>query len=197
MVLFKERKVAFLLPPKTGSTTVYRFLKHSKDAIYLWDKHIKPKYALQSEPSLHEYTVYSFLRNPAERFISGLVMFKEHSFASNLLRALERDDVVDYKDFIEINYTRVRHKYHGDLLLPQAKYFNGGLSVTALDFDNYDAELRRATQSLGLDDVEIGWENEGVHDGKKEMAKKITSFIKTEYAEDCALWQERLGKVLC
>lgn len=196
MVLFREHKVAFLLPPKTGSTTLYCFLKHSKGAVLLGDRHTVPKYALELEPSLCEYTVYSFLRNPAERFISGLVMFKEHAFASNLLRALKRDDVADYKDFIEINYTRVRHKYYGDLLSSQAKYFNGGLSVTALDFDNYDAELRRATQGLGLDDVEIGWENEGVHDGKKEMAKKITSFIKTEYAEDCALWQERFGKVL-
>lgn len=197
MVLFKDHKVAFLFPPKTGSTTAFDFLKKSKHATILDGHHVQPQHALKLEPNLHEYTVYSFLRNPAERFISALLMLRDRYFIENFINALLRDDVTDCKNFVDIYYCQNKHKLPGVLFYSQAKYFCGGLNVNALDFDNYEAELRRVTRGFELDDIEIGLENESIHDGKKAMAKKVISFVKNEYAEDCALWQERLGKVLC
>ena len=197
MILFKDQKVAFLFPPKTGSTTALEYLLHCKDAVSIGHKHTAVKQALRTEPNLRDYTVYAFLRNPAEWLISGLLMFREHYYINNFVKALERDDVFDSKDFAEVYYIRHKNLHPLNTLAPQIKYFNGDLNVIALDFDNYESELRRATQGLGLDDVAIGWENKGVHDSKKAMAKKVISLVKSEFADDCALWQERFGKVLC
>lgn len=194
MILIKEHKIAFLLPAKTGTTTLTKFFKNAKNAVVFESVHLLPDKALEIEPKLREYTVYSFLRNPAERFISGLLMFKEHYFIDNLINAFLKDGIADYKNFIDVNYTRNKYKLIESLFYPQARYFNGGLNVVALDFDNYEVELRRVTQGLGLDDVEIGWENESAHDSKKAMAKKVVSFVKTEYAEDCALWEAKFGR---
>ena len=194
MVVFKDHKIAFLFPPKTGSTTAAKFLMNSKDAVAFDDRHATPKKAIGLEPNLNEYQVYSFLRNPAERFISGVLMFKEYKYTQQLIKVFSRDDIADYKDFIEIYYERHKDTYFAGLLLPQARYFNGDFEVTALEFDNYESELRKATAGLGLDGFAIGWENKGAYGGKKEMAKKVVSYVKTKYAEDCELWFQKFGR---
>jgi hypothetical protein len=194
MVIFKDHKVAFLFPPKTGSTTAAKFLMNSKDAVVFDDRHATPIRAIKLEPNLSEYKVYSFLRNPAERFISGVLMFKEYKYTQQLMKIFSRDDIADYKDFIEVYYERHKNQNFANLLYPQATYFNTDLEVIALDFDNYGPELRKATVGLGLDDFPIGWENKGAYDGKKEMAEKVISYVKTKYAEDCELWFQKFGR---
>ncbi len=121
-------------------------------------------------------------------------MFREYVYNDHLIRVLSRDDIVDYKDFIDVYYKRHNRSYFAGLLSPQVEYFNGNLEVVALDFDNYESELRKATSGLGLDDFPIGWENKGAYDGKKEMAKKVVSYVKTKYAEDCELWFQKFGR---
>ncbi len=194
MVLFRESKIAFLMPAKTGSTTAVSFLYNSKQATVFDATHARPLDALKLAPDLAECKVYCFLRNPAERFISSLIMDADkHYFAKNFLNALSRENVTDCKDFVDVYYVRNKAYFGNAFFIPQSQYFEH-LNVTALDFDNYEAELRKATEGLGLDSFSIGWENKGAHDKKKEMAKKVVSFVKKEYAQDCALWEEKFGR---
>ncbi len=195
MVLFKDQKVAFLLPPKTGTTTAVKFFRNSKEATIFEGIHLQPEIALEKAPEIVDYKIYCFLRNPVDRFISGLLMFQEHQFIKNLLNVLSKDSVTDCKDFIDVYYLKNKSKVPKIIFCPQHIYFSG-LNVTALDFDNYESELRKATVGLGLDNFSIGWENEGLHDKKKEMAKKIVSFVKVEYAKDCELWFQKFGRSL-
>jgi hypothetical protein len=195
MVLFKDKKVAFLLPPKTGTTTAVKFFRNSNQATIFEGIHLEASVAVKQAPEIVDYKIYCFLRNPAERFISGLLMLKEHYFINNFLNALSKESVTDCKDFVDVYFLRNRNKIPSIIFCPQHIYFDG-LNVTALDFDDYEAELKSATKDLGLDDFSIVWENEGTHEKKKELAKKVVSFVKKEYPKDCELWLQKFGKSL-
>lgn len=182
------------MPAKTGSTTAVKFLSNSKYATVFEATHARPLDALKLAPDLNDYKIYCFLRNPAERFISSLMMDADKFyFLKNFLKALSRPDVTDCKDFVEVYYLRNKNFLTSAFFVPQCEYFKH-LNVTALDFENYESELRRVTQGLDLDHVDVGLENQGAYADKKAMAKKVVSFVKTEYAEDCALWEAKFGR---
>ena len=178
MILFKDKKVAFALPPRTGSTTAKEFLFKSKNCVQLPNRHEPPKIFIKKYPTLADYKIYSFLRNPLERFVSGV-----HFVNKDTNLDMSCDEFIDNK-FAKLSSFIVFKK--------QAEWFEG-VNVEALNFDNYETELRRVTDGLGLDAHSIEWLNKSEGD-PLEITDKVRNFVREYYAADYALAKERLGK---
>lgn len=177
MIFFKQHKVCFVFPPKTGTTTAETFLLKAAGYTRLQHRHHLPS-SLKDPAVLNEYKVYSFLRNPLERTVSCLKSYM-HSFPYS-----------NYEDFID-NFDK-HIKPDNLFFLPQAAWFKSA-NVIALDFDNYESEIRKATVGLGLDDVPVIPLNESP-EINAPITQKVIDFARTKYAEDYALIKDRLGK---
>jgi hypothetical protein len=198
VVLFEDKKVAFLLPAKTGSTTVLNYLKHSSlQKTITEERHLYLSEALDQFPQIKEYKVYCFVRNPAKRFASFLMMQLDKQPIKNLINVFKKDIKQGYFDFMGAYFLNNRYSYNYRLSAPQVNYF-GEANVIALDFDDFDAELKKATQDLGIGPAEIkhsgrrDYESEGVD--KQKLVDWVMPFVKVEYADDCRLWEERFGR---
>lgn len=177
MIFFKQHKVCFAFPPKTGTSTAEAFLLKASGYTRLQYRHHLP-FSLKDKSVLDGYKVYSFLRNPLDRTVS---CFKSYmalfSYSS-------------YDEFIN-NFDK-HIKPDNLIFLPQAAWFKGA-DVIALDFDNYEVQIRKATAGLGLDDVPVIALNQSPKTDAL-VTEKVVDFVKTKYAEDCALWKAKFGK---
>lgn len=193
MILFKPNRVAFAFPAKTGSTTADHFLRNAANATRLPNRHEIPKDLLKKFPGLSEYQIYAFLRNPLHNFISKVNFIrKADGFKDMLVRnsVSKTADELTYDDFVDL-YSLIKLEPLQYITNSQSVYFQV-LNVEALDFDNYEAELRRATQGLGLDEFPIQHLNATTDTGV--VTQKVIDFVKAEYADDCQLWFEKFGR---
>lgn len=177
MIFFKQHKVCFAFPPKTGTSTAEAFLLKASGCTRLQHRHHLPS-SLKDTAVLNEYKIYSFLRNPLDRTVS---CFKSY------MRAFSYSN---YDEFID-NFDK-HIKSDNLVFLPQAAWFKSA-NVIALDFDSYESEIRKATVGLGLDDVPVIALNQSPKTDAL-VTEKVVNFVKTKYAEDCALWKARFGK---
>lgn len=178
VILFKDHKIAFAFPPKTGSTTTKDFLFKSKKCIQLTDKHLIPSVVLNEYQNLNSYKIYSFLRNPLNRFVSAVGFLKQHSKPELNCKKLIETEI----------YTIETHV----IFKKQIEWFKG-INVTALDFDNYESELRKVTKNFNLENFEIRHLNK--YEGTPlEIDDEVRNFVREYYAADYALAKERLGK---
>ena len=176
MILFKNEKIAFALPPKTGTTTAKVFLFNSKKCVELMDRHTLPTSVFEFYPDIAAYKIYCFLRNPITKFLSAVAWVK----------GISKDPDITTRSY---EYLINKHEL---VFRPQSVYFKK-LNVTALDFDNYEIELRRATEGLGLEDFPIVHANKAPveHDPVND---ELVSLVRQRYVEDYALAKDRLGK---
>lgn len=199
MLLYEELKIAFLFPVKTGSTTATEFLKQSKFKYrYAEDKHVFLSQAKKLFPQLEHCKIYCFFRNPIERFASHIVMVNGNPSGQNILNAFKNK--ISGKDYINCMdvYFKNNSRYFGGYFLPQFPNYLNASNVHALDFANYDFELRKASQELELDTVEIKKENIGQYDklniDKSELVAWLTPYMKDHFAEDCKFMYEKFGR---
>lgn len=209
MFLFDEQKVVFLLPPKVGSSTAENFLCKSKKPFIKFDRHTTLKDAVAKYPRIADYKINCFLRNPVDKFMSSVAMLRIKAWPSSfgikkrdlmLAAELEKvgktfngvenmsfEDYVDAFSFVKVNYPMILWKQ-----LNWIKF--GNVTANILDFDNYESSLREATQGLGLEDASFEIVNKTPDQYKGVATDKIINFVKTEYADDCALWYETFGR---
>lgn len=177
MILFKQKKIGFVFPPKTGSSTAESFLLNANGYVRLPKRHFLIS-DLNNPSVLSDYKIYSFLRNPLDRTISCIKSFKP------ILNYNTFDEFVDGFD--------LHIKPDNLIFMPQARWFEGA-NVIALDFNNYESELRRASEGLGLEGFLVPQLNQSVKT-EEPITQKVIDFARTKYAEDYALIKDRLGK---
>lgn len=196
MLIVDEHRIAFAFPAKTGSTTAVKFISNFKGATkVLPQKHLLPSEVVKDYPQIKDYRIFCFVRNPVDRFVSAMCMNGTEPFIKDLATAVCKTEDLNVDEFLQKYFLGgVQHgPFRRYMFLPQIKYFQG-FDVTALDFDDYETELRKATEGLGLSDIKVTRENEGDSEMKKQLTFKVTSFVKAEYAEDCAFWEGKFGR---
>lgn len=202
MIFFEEKKIAFVFPAKTGSTTAMNFLLQSKLKMTVSDavkKHLTPKEAKDKYPILKDFVFYSFLRNPVERFVSALTVSAHEPQFKKLITIGSENPSEKADDFLNVLYERNRHLVPQIFFKPQSEYFDSS-DIVALDFDNYESELRRASAGLGLENVILNTENktnyENAGANKNNLIKWLTPYVKKKYAKDFELLIEKFNKSL-
>lgn len=101
MLFHKESKVAFLLTPRCGSTSLreyleplgfsYPLIRCEEEPFFRW--HPTYEKCIEVYPNLKNYQMYAVFRDPIDRFISGL-MFALTTKPLKLCTAKSYDDIV-------------------------------------------------------------------------------------------------------
>ena len=105
MILDKKAKKALMLNPKTGTMTTARvFSKHSELRVVHEHTRLRALKEIAGE-DYSQYKVYSFYRNPIDRFISGFNYSKSGRIPSftNYLALLYRNKTVPLFTNLYIN----------------------------------------------------------------------------------------------
>ena len=168
MIFCKERKIAFFLPPRTGSASLIYILSNVGFSITAY-RHIFYSKALEIYPQLSNYKLYGFFRNPEDRFVSAI-------------KACERTKTENIREVFN-NYIFLFNPQTNFLVQPH---------VTVLDFDNYEDELVkvvgdsvkgcsaiRANESTSKDFV---------------RSKELKFYVQQAYAADYEIGMKVLGK---
>jgi len=178
MMFHKATKVAFVLPPKTGTTTLVDYLsvlgfKMIPNVPVNNNRHALPREFLKAYPILGEYKFYGFFRNPLDRFISLMSMIDSSikritldNYASNLdahpkippHRQVDWLDypnttVFDFEDFTE-KVSLIGKMYgHAELRVPKLNIALRRITATdeMKEFVRhyYDADYQFAKRVLG------------------------------------------------
>jgi len=200
MILFEEKKVAFLFPARNGSTAASKFLRKSKiKYIALENRHIPLKDAKNNFPQIEDYTIYCFFRNPIERVASYITFDLDNVYAKNIIKIFKNDvKGKDYTNFLDVYFKNKVDSYiAGVYFLPQRSYYLNDLNVEVLNFANYESELRRASQGLDLDDIKIERQNQSKYEdsevNKIEFISWLTPYMKEYFADDCKFMYEKFG----
>lgn len=177
MILDIDLKKAIMLNPKTGTMTLADiFAKHSKLKVV----HDHTRLSVLKEKTLDDYSnykVYSFYRNPINRFISGFNYSKSGRVPSftNYIALLYRDKKVpmftnlhnksieELKDsiqdltiseFLNPKDSRVYEcvmQMDSSFLLEKQISFCDHPNITLLNFDDYENSIRFLLGEFGLD----------------------------------------------
>lgn len=179
MFFNKETKQAFVFPPKTGTISVRHFLGsigwHGKMPF-----HKKTAGLLEEYPALNDYQLFGFYRDPVKRFESTILHLKQMPVhfddrVKNILNGASFEDA-PYDLFANSESCDL----FGLLFAPQVNWLNHP-KVTALDFNNLEAELRRIT---GNTTQPMPHKNKNSDFGRKEITPAVVEFVKKHYAED-------------
>jgi len=196
MLFNKDKKVALLTPPRTGSHTARVFLRSCGwFALKPPEQHNNLTELVANYPNLNNYTAYCFLRDPLKRFESTLLLWKQHETASEILK-IRLQKIGITTPIAEISYDEIVDNFHNlfelkwNLMRPLASWLDDP-RVIALDFDNYDNELRRIADKP---DSVIQKHFVSSDFGKSVVTDKVRAFVREFYAADYALAKDRLGK---
>jgi len=182
MLFHKEKLLALFLVPKTGTTSANDFLKK-----FGWQsimpEHQTPEYFVKCYPNLNKYQFFAYIRDPLKRFESTILY----------LKSIDVTDVIDltYDECVN-NFERL-FKNDMSLFHPQVRWFRDS-RVQALDFDNYESELRKISGVADTSSYEIQKLNNTSFVEKGVVTQKVIDFVRSYYAEDYALARNRLGK---
>lgn len=177
MILDVDSKRAIMLNPKTGTMTLADiFAKYSN--LKVIHDHTRLSVLKEKAPDDYcEYKVYSFYRNPIDRFISGFNYSKSGRVPSftNYIALLYRDKKVPMftnlynrniqeltdciqdltiSEFLNPKDDRIYEcvmQMDSSFLLEKQVSFCDHPNITLLDFDNYESNIRFLLDEFGLD----------------------------------------------
>jgi hypothetical protein len=170
MIFNKEQKIAFLLPPRTGTASLIDKLSNYGfvESPY---RHLFYSKALEIYPQLAEYKLYGFFRNPEDRFISATNACSDKEFKYTFSKYI-------FLFSQQINF------------LPQPH-------VTVLDFDNYEEELVKVVGKEIKDTPTPHLHKSSVihkSNTKLVLSEELKTFIRQAYEKDYELGMKVLGK---
>lgn len=183
-----QRKLAFVMPPRTGTTTFENLLTSWGAQLVAPSKHSKPSEVQFDGFSPQE--TYGFYRDPLDRFLSLFRYMRnrihEWDFVT-IPSGISANQIAESNDdeLLELfpKYNTLIHNYF-DLQ-------NDWLAnATALDFNNYTVEVLRVARMFDVKQVNLAvhnWtENAGV-----TPSQKLIDFVQAQYADDYRLGRER------
>lgn len=181
-----QRKLAFVMPPRTGSTMFSALLKLWNVPLIGNEHHAIPKSVHISEP----HTIYGFFRNPLDWFLSLLRFMQKQSHKwANVQQAIKLSateiKLLPYDDLIDAfpTYSTVIEQY----FYPQTKWLE---NAQLLDFCNYHAEILRVARMLDVTQVHVGVMNDTNNSGVLP-SQRVIDFVQSQYADDYRLGRER------
>ncbi len=193
MIFHKEKKLCMFLPPKTGTQTARAFLKNV-DWNIVAPEHEAPKFYLDKYPNLAGYKSYVYLRNPLDRFVSGILFLKQNTVSRYFKQFLESRSIdvsvehLTYEQFLDV-FEETNNRF-ANILNPQTFWMTHP-NTEVLDFDNYEAEIRRIS---GDYTNPLVVQNKSTDFGRSVVTQKVIDFVRQHYAADYALAKDRLGK---
>jgi len=176
-----QRKLAFVFPIRTGSTTFYKILENAGLASVSGEKHILMRDALVKMPELQNYSVYGFFRDPVDRFLS----IKRY-----MLQLVPR--ILQYTNPKGLEF--VKNEDYENAVLELPGYFTKQTdwleTATLLDFRNYTPEVLRVMKMLDIKQVSISVNN-WTENSDEVPSQKVIDFVQSYYADDYRLGRER------
>lgn len=176
-----QRKLAFVFPIRTGSTTLYKILGDSGLIPIPDAKHIFIDDAIIKIPELKDYAVYGFFRDPVDRFLS----IKRYLFQI-VKNTVQRMNPVGLEFLEKEDYENATAKLHL-YFTPQTKWLN---NATLLDFRNYTPEVLRVMKMLDVKQVSIAVNN-WTENSDEVPSQRVIDFVQSYYADDYRLGRER------
>lgn len=177
-----QRKLAFVFPPRTGSTTFVSILKKlGLPAVSSNDKHILPKDAFVQMPELQEYALYGFFRDPVDRFLSTNRYILQNS--PEILKLIH-----------PMAFEFLQQEKYPELAAEMPIYFYKQVdhleNANLLDFKNYTSEILRVAKMLGVKQINFARTNATLKDDGVP-SQKLIDFVQSHYADDYRLGRER------
>lgn len=182
-----QRKFAFVMPPRTGTTTFGQLLKQwgavRADGIH-------PKPADVQIDNFDQYAVYGFFRNPLDRYLSLVRYVRDGNVFFNKFYT---DCGISREEFKQMTYDGMLDafpKYQP--LMP--KFFDPQIAwlanATALDFNNYTVEVLRVARMFDVTQVNLAVNN--WTDSTDEVpSQRVIDYVQSTYADDYRLGRER------
>lgn len=194
MVFDKRRKIAFVLPTKTGSTSLRCYLREY-GFFRLKEKHGTVDELTKLYPNLVNYSIYGFFRNPLERFESAILYCKQSRIPSSIVKSKIVEIGIN-KSLEEISYDEVVDNFlkllDKNLILfyPQVNWLKHPKVIT-LDYHNMQAELTRIIATF---DEPMPAMNKSNNFGRSVITDKVRAFVRDYYAADYQFAKDVLGK---
>jgi hypothetical protein len=183
----EQRKLAFVLPTRTGTTT-FSMLLRDWGATKVEGIHPKPDEA-QIE-NFNEYKIYGFFRNPLDRFLSLLRYIREGKIIAKNFYANCGITGFEFSAFTYDQMLDAFPKYQP--LVP--KFFDPQVAwlanATALDFNNYTAEILRVARMFDVKQVNLAVNN-WTDSGAEVPSQQVIDYVQSTYADDYRLGRER------
>ena len=182
MFFHKDKKIAFLLPPKTGTQTLVDFLPRC--GFYpLPPAHYQFDWFANKYPNLNNYTVYGFMREPMAYFESAFRHMRRVIPPNGELAGI---NFQSYEQMIE--HLPALQRELNILTKPQSHWLADS-RLTLLDFNNFETELRRITGNTDqpIPKLNVADEWRGV------ITPAVEEFVRQHYADDYPLWNNLIG----
>lgn len=186
-----QRKLAFVMPPRTGTTMFSRLLTEWGIAEIGSTRHAKPSEVTIAEP----YTLYGFFRDPLDRYMS-LVRYYKMIVADPTMReanemqlaqfgmTIEDVQALTYEQFIDFAAQGVTVTFY---MHPQVDWL---ANAQLLDFNNYTQEILRVARMLGQTQVRVGVLNDSTP-SNETPSQRVIDYVQSRYADDYQLGRER------
>ena len=170
MMYKKDKRLAFVLVPKCGSTTLRHILnwngfkvltgfeKSSTADFY----HVSYQECVRKYPNLRSYRTYGVFRNPLDRFVSAM----NYAITRNI--PLQKG----------LPFFR-----------PQVEWLDAQ-SVSVINFENFEQSIKDIMESS----VEVPHLNKSVKSGSYEVTDEVIAFVRDKYAADYQFAKDVLGK---
>jgi hypothetical protein len=197
MVFNKATKQAFVFPPKTGTITCLHFLI-SCGWKRLPNPHQYTAAFVEAYPSLKDYSLYGFFRDPLKRFESSVLFLKQvptlkltENYVEKVIAEAGIDktrESISYEEVIDLFPLLMRR--FDRFLAPQSTWLDFP-NVTTLDFENLESELKRIAGHHGK---AVTRYNASTSFGRSVITDKVRSFVREYYAADYDFAKNVLGK---
>jgi hypothetical protein len=186
-----QRKLAFVMPPRTGTTMFSQLLKSWGVPEIGNSRHSKP-----SEVTITElHTLYGFFRDPLDRYIS-LVRYYKMIIAEPSMRKSNEENfakfgmtvadvqALTYAQFIDFAAQGVTVTFY---MHPQTDWL---ANAQLLNFNNYTQEILRVAKMLGQTQVRVGKLNESTP-SDEVPSQRVIDYVQARYSDDYRLGRER------
>lgn len=185
-----QRKLAFVMPPRTGTTMFSRLLTEWGVSEIGISRHTKPSEVTIEEP----HTLYGFFRDPLDRYMSLVRYYKMMLSDSTTQKGISEklaligmtvSDVqaLSYEQFIDFSTQGIATFY----MHPQVDWL---ANAQLLDFSNYTPEILRVARMLGQTQVRVGVMNDSTPNDEVP-SQRVIDYVQSRYADDYRLGRER------
>lgn len=186
-----QRKLAFVMPPRTGTTMFERLLIEWQVPLIGLSRHAKPSEVMIEEP----HTTYGFFRDPLERYMSLVRYYKMIVNDTTMREANETRlasagmtiadvQALSYEQFIDFSVQGLTANFY---MRPQTDWL---ANAELLNFNNYTAEILRVARMFGKTQVRVGVMNDS-NQSNETPTQRVIDYVQAQYADDYRLGRER------
>jgi hypothetical protein len=203
MYFQKESKIAFLLIPRTGSTSLGIYLSRIgftrtvfPDIDIGEQYHLTLNQCVEKYPDLHNCIIYGVFREPLQRFKSSLLYFWQNSIESqkdssklnhtfeSLYECQSYDDLIEKIFRWELNPTLTGVSRF--IFSPQRNWLQSGVRI--INYETMVTDILNLTQHLNKNNAQFFKINStNIPNSFDQLSPKAIEFAKELYKDDYVL----------